>query len=144
MSDKILESVIERKACDYYVRHGALTRKLNGMGNRSWPDRLVVGFGFSFMIEFKRPGFKLTPLQASLHGKLKKRKYRNLYVTDNLAEAIAIFDRLAASAAAPRVPAQRRQVHGVARRGRAAVGSRFGKDHGNALRLPRAEGKKSR
>lgn len=47
-------------------------RKLNGAGNRSWPDRLILGpKRFMLMIEFKRPQLgKLSEGQKSLFEEL--------------------------------------------------------------------------
>lgn len=69
---KRLESSIERAACRRIKQLGGITRKMNGFGNRAWPDQLVLGpFNTCIFIEFKRPGAKLTPLQDYLHRKLK-------------------------------------------------------------------------
>lgn len=60
------ESSIEMRACREIKRlwPQVETRKLNGAGNRDWPDRLFLfPNGRHLMIEFKRPGEKLRPSQ---------------------------------------------------------------------------------
>lgn len=48
-------------------------RKMNGLGNSSWPDRLIIGpRGFCRWIEFKRPELgKLSPGQEELFAELE-------------------------------------------------------------------------
>lgn len=62
-----LEAAIEARAIqDIKARWPkALTRKMNGSGNRDWPDRLVILGDATppFFIEFKRPGEKPRPSQ---------------------------------------------------------------------------------
>ncbi len=66
----------------------AEARKMNGFGNRSWPDRLIIlPNGASFYIEFKRPGGELSPGQAQKIKELKALKQR-VYVFDNAEDAI--------------------------------------------------------
>lgn len=68
----VLEKTIERAFVRKVEKLGCLTRKLNGEGARSWPDRLVLGpGGFCAFIEFKRPGGKLTDAQFDLAKKMK-------------------------------------------------------------------------
>lgn len=52
---------------------GAQSRKMNGLGFASWPDRLVLKPGVArvLWIEFKRPREKLTPGQALMQEYLK-------------------------------------------------------------------------
>ena len=71
-----LESSIENAFVERAVYLGAITRKLNGLGYVSWPDRWVLPPGrrnLDYLIEFKRPGEKPTKLQASLHLELADR-----------------------------------------------------------------------
>jgi hypothetical protein len=71
-----LESSIENAVLRYAVIQAQalgfplLIRKMNGLGNRSWPDRLLIFKGRVVFIEFKRKGHKLTPLQADMFKKL--------------------------------------------------------------------------
>ena len=92
MKRRELERNIEARAVREYVRLGAITRKMNGLGFRAWPDRLVIGLGFHFWIEFKRVGEECTPLQLDCHKKLRKQG-EHVYVCDDSDEAIEIFHR---------------------------------------------------
>ena len=89
-SRKPLERDIEKKACKGIRALGGITRKMNGLGFRSWPDRLIIGNGFAFWIEFKRPGEEPTPLQRKLHDQLG-RMSQTVYVFDNAEQAVEIF-----------------------------------------------------
>lgn len=70
-----LESAIERsflkKLKEWDLRFK--TRKLNGRGYNSWPDRLVLGPDkFMCLIEFKRPVLgKVSPGQEELFDELE-------------------------------------------------------------------------
>lgn len=68
----------EKKAENAFVKkvreHGALRRKMNGLGNRAWPDDLIIALnGAHCWLEFKRVGEDLTPLQAEIHRDFAKR-----------------------------------------------------------------------
>ena len=68
-----LESSIERAVAEYGKRTGWVSIKLSTSGPRGaagWPDRLFLRGGQAVFIEFKRPGGKVTPLQASRHTQL--------------------------------------------------------------------------
>lgn len=68
---RILERSIESTVVAWARRQGVMVTKLQGLGNRSWPDRIFwIPGGRPCLIEFKRPGGKLTPLQAECIGKL--------------------------------------------------------------------------
>jgi hypothetical protein len=50
------ESTIEKYLCKRVRERGGKTRKINGMGERFWPDRLVVDPELGmFLVELKRP-----------------------------------------------------------------------------------------
>lgn len=52
------------------------TLKLNVLFSRGWPDRLVfIPGGRPFLVEFKRPGETLSPLQEKCHAMLKTLGY---------------------------------------------------------------------
>ena len=90
-------------------KHGWIrTRKMNGLGNRSWPDRLFpIPGGKPFFIEFKRPGEKPTELQAHMHQQMKETGY-DIEVHDNKDEALdALQKRLIAAG----YPVRRRRCH---------------------------------
>jgi hypothetical protein len=67
-----LERTIEQKFVKWVTAQGYSCLKLNVLGRRSWPDRLVVlPRGRVVWIEFKRPGSgKLSPGQELLHETL--------------------------------------------------------------------------
>lgn len=70
----VLEKKIEAAVVAYAKKKGFLCRKMNGLGFRSWPDRLFISpHGEYLWIEFKRPGESLTPLQAAFHMQLQER-----------------------------------------------------------------------
>jgi hypothetical protein len=55
-----LEKTIEARFVKEAKKLGCMVRKLNGMGARDWPDRLVlIPGGAVVLIEFKRPGAEL-------------------------------------------------------------------------------------
>jgi len=59
-----LENPIENKVASIAKAMGVPSLKLNLRGNRGWPDRLfLVPGGRPLLIEFKRPGDDLRPLQ---------------------------------------------------------------------------------
>lgn len=49
-------------------------RKLNGLGNRDWPDRMILGpSGFMLLVEMKRKQLgKLSPGQVALFAQLSE------------------------------------------------------------------------
>ena len=67
---RVLERDIERKVVRFATELGCAAVKLNGRGQRSWPDRLFVGRRGVIWVEFKRPGGRLTPLQRLCHERL--------------------------------------------------------------------------
>ena len=71
MSVLIKEAAIEKHVTDHAKRLGCLSRKMNGLGNRAWPDRMYLYNGAVMFIEFKRPGLTATPLQLHFHSMLK-------------------------------------------------------------------------
>lgn len=88
-----IEAKAEEKFCRMVKARGGIVRKMNGLGFRSWPDRLVIGpYGVHLMIEFKRVGFGLTPLQESLHRELKKLG-QQVFVFYTAEDAIAEYER---------------------------------------------------
>lgn len=86
---KKLESSVERS---FVRRAEALvcrTRKLNGLGNRDWPDRLVLGPNeFFAFYEFKRPGKALRPTQEALRNDLAELGHQ-VHVFDDADAAVA-------------------------------------------------------
>lgn len=79
-----LESAIENKFLALAKAAGWRTRKLNGVGARSWPDRLVLLHNGQFaLIEFKRPQLGvLSAGQEDLFEELKLLDHHVLVTTD--------------------------------------------------------------
>ena len=87
---KILEGTIEKRFVKEVKKLGCITRKLNGMGNRDWPDRLIlVPGGVTLFIEFKRPDEGLRPTQEALHEDVAAMGH-TWYVFDNWEGALAV------------------------------------------------------
>lgn len=85
------EHSIESRAVKDLRAGGARVAKLNMMGQRSWPDRLVIALnGAHTYIEFKKPGEDLTPLQAELHQDLARRGI-TVHVARSVEEALSAY-----------------------------------------------------
>ena len=80
-----LEKSVEDRCVRLAKNKGWLVRKINGLGYRSWPDRLFIPPRKSkleqFWVEFKRLGEVPTPLQEQVHIDLRVRGQR-VYVID--------------------------------------------------------------
>ena len=75
----VLETAIEKKFVAEAKKLGCLCRKLNGSGNRNWPDQLVlIPGGVKLLIEFKRPGEGLRPAQEDWHREAVKCGHESL------------------------------------------------------------------
>lgn len=82
-----LEKDIEAPSRKWLEEQGLLVLKLNVMGQRGWPDILIVGTSKVIFIEFKRPSKKPEPrlLQRIIHKSLKRLKQR-VYVFTTIEE----------------------------------------------------------
>jgi len=79
----ILERDLERYFTAQCKKHGLLTLKLHVRFARGWPDRIVaIENGEVLWVELKRPGGKLSALQAKLHTDLSKIGHK-VYVLDS-------------------------------------------------------------
>lgn len=83
-----LESAIENRVVRWAKDRGWRVRKMNGLGDRSWPDRLFVGPGVMAFIEFKRKGEEPTELQSDTLETLQRYGHRAGW-TDSSDDAIA-------------------------------------------------------
>lgn len=91
-----LESNVENKYVEFVNKQGFESIKVN---KRGWPDRLtVLNCGYSFYIEFKRPGKKDKfgnrkgeKLQKYTHKELRK-SATHVYLVDDLEQAKTIFE----------------------------------------------------
>lgn len=86
------EAAIERHFVSFARSTGAKTRKLNGAGQRDWPDQLVLKPGAKrpLLLEFKRPGGGLRPGQAYFFAQLARIGFR-VRVADNLQDAVRVY-----------------------------------------------------
>jgi hypothetical protein len=66
----VLEKDIERWCRDYARQQGALLLKFTSPGTAGVPDRVLITQGGTVFIEFKRPGGRVTPLQAAMMRKI--------------------------------------------------------------------------
>jgi hypothetical protein len=72
----MVKVLLERDLEAYFTRqckkHNLLTLKLNVRYARGWPDRIVALSGGTILwVELKRPGGKVSPLQAKVHKELQ-------------------------------------------------------------------------
>lgn len=78
------EGAIEEVCRIYAAAVGWESRKMNGLGFRSWPDRLFLpprvrtkkqgaALGRRFYVEFKKPGEESTPDQTRVQNELRER-----------------------------------------------------------------------
>lgn len=89
-----LESAIEKKAVKQLEKKfKAKTFKMNPRGERGWPDRLVLlPNEVKVLIEFKRPGEELRPLQVIRKRELEALGHR-VYVCESVEEAVAVCEK---------------------------------------------------
>jgi|SRR5215217_5205072 len=88
-----LEKILEKRLVQEVEKLGGLAWKLVSPSNAGVPDRLVIlPGGFSCMVELKKPGKDLSPLQFEIHKKLIKRKYP-VYRVDSY-EKLIIFTQI--------------------------------------------------
>lgn len=90
---RVLEKHIENPVSDYAKRKGCLVRKMNGLGYRSWPDRMFLFSGRTMFIEFKKPDAVPTPLQLAFHATMLK-KGHEVFVVDDVSYGKALIDWL--------------------------------------------------
>lgn len=72
----VTKVLLERDLEAYFTRQckkkSLLTLKLHVRFARGWPDRIVVLSGGNILwVELKRPGGKVSPLQAKVHKELQ-------------------------------------------------------------------------
>jgi hypothetical protein len=102
---KQLESSIEGSCRDHAHERGWTSRKMNGLGFNSWPDRIFIARvrprGMrralrllerrTFWVEFKRPGEVPTAGQWRMIRDLRSRG-ETVYVIDNREDFIKVFN----------------------------------------------------
>jgi hypothetical protein len=86
----VKESVIEERCRQIALKAGWVSRKMNGFGFRSWPDRLFIppdqtikAGCEAFWVEFKRPKELPTPDQERVIEDLGKRGEK-VFVCDSV------------------------------------------------------------
>ena len=93
-----LEASIEQAVVVYARSHKVIVRKMNGLGNRAWPDRMFLHKGKVLFIEFKREGCKPTALQAKFHKLLQEHGFSVRVVDDVELGKVCINDWLSGHA----------------------------------------------
>lgn len=78
----MLEKEIEALCVKHARKEGCLLLKLSPQYCPGLPDRLLVGPGGTVLVEFKRPGGRLTKIQAVMHRKIVNAGGR-VYVCDS-------------------------------------------------------------
>jgi hypothetical protein len=90
------ESNLEEACRTFAHDRSWVTRKMNGFGFRSWPDRLFLPperkKRMRFWVEFKRPGEESTPDQKRIQKTLRLRGEK-VYEIDSKKEFISVFNR---------------------------------------------------
>lgn len=66
----MLESIVERRVCEYAKSKGWLVFKFTSPGHIGVPDRMFIRDGKVFFIEFKQKGKKPTLLQQRCMDKI--------------------------------------------------------------------------
>ncbi len=108
---KKLESTLENSAIEYAKGFGVLSRKMNGWGFNSWPDRVflprmaakkfkrgnpAVWLPLVWLpllwVEFKREGKAASDLQADMHKELRRRG-QHVWVIDSIADFRLLLDQ---------------------------------------------------
>jgi len=85
------ESEIEKEVCDYAEAQGFLVRKYNSPCVVGVPDRIVFGYGQVFLIEFKAPNGKVSPMQQREIHKIRSHGCR-VFIIDNIESGKLIID----------------------------------------------------
>lgn len=89
---------VEDPVVRYAVSKGFEHRKMNGMGAKSWPDQqFFMAGGFSFFVEFKKPGEGPTAKQLEKHRELRNLGF-DVHVIDNPVKGKALIDSYASRA----------------------------------------------
>ncbi len=83
---QILEGTLEKNCRQDALDIGWISRKMNGLGYNSWPDRVFIPppkkkTGNRFWVEFKRLGEEPTPAQWRMIRDLRSRGEK-VYVVD--------------------------------------------------------------
>lgn len=89
----VLESDIEAECMRLVRKAGGEHRKLDvGAGAKGWLDQAVWLPGWHFIVEFKRPGGKLSALQTRRIARLRALEHE-VYVIDNVPDFESLLTR---------------------------------------------------
>lgn len=92
MKKVLLEKDIEKAVWKYAEEKGLLQYKFSSPNKRSVPDRLFITTGgFTFYIEFKKPGGVCTALQESTIKRMRDVNC-HVFVVDDIQEGKNIID----------------------------------------------------
>lgn len=86
------ESEIEKKVVDYAKAKGWLVYKFVSPSQRGAPDRVFIGGGEIFFVEFKAPGKKPTKLQNKVFSKIRDELFE-VYVIDDVEQGKLLIDK---------------------------------------------------
>lgn len=87
------ESEIERQVSYYAKSKGWLVYKFVSPSQRGVPDRIFIGGGEIFFIEFKAPGKKPTKLQDKIFSKIRGELFE-VYIIDDVEQGKKLIDKL--------------------------------------------------
>lgn len=88
----LLEKDIENAVCNYAESKGMLQWKFTSPNKRSVPDRIfMLKNGWTFFIEFKKPGGVLTSGQEREIARIVKQS-STVYIVDNIDKGKEIID----------------------------------------------------
>ncbi len=87
------ESEIEKKVSEYAKAKGWLVYKFVSPSQRGVPDKIFIGGGDIFFIEFKAPGKKPTKLQDKIFSKIRGELFE-VYIIDNIEQGKKLIDNL--------------------------------------------------
>lgn len=91
---KILERHVENSVVRHAKDNNFKVRKMNGMGYRSWPDRMFLYRKVCmFFIEFKRSGEVPNENQEREITELRRMGF-TVYVVDNVKDGKRIIDKI--------------------------------------------------
>jgi hypothetical protein len=85
-----VESQIQSAVIDFARKNGWLVRRLEYTGRVGAPDIIAFRDGVTKLVEFKRPGGKLSPGQVAEHKLLTEHGIR-VPVIDDIMDGYAIF-----------------------------------------------------
>ncbi len=97
------ESTTEKKVKKYGENKGWLSRKFKSPGQKFVPDRIFIGYGTQFYIEFKAMGKKPNKGQLNEHDLMSSHGAR-VYVVDNIGDGYTIIDKETDNAYRKRFP----------------------------------------